>query len=147
MIYVYCDNCEKAQPAIFEPLTSDDLNPKPWGDIVCSVCHLVLATLSADQPGEIVLVPAPPMVTELKMTCNAAPVQWRGRTQDGQHVYIRGRWGQLSVGLGETFDDAVGNSQVIGSCDDTAGIIDSELVALTEGVLRFDKDVLRINEA
>lgn len=45
----YCDACEKSQLVEIEPLTTDDLNPdKAWGDIVCKVCHLVIATISTN---------------------------------------------------------------------------------------------------
>ena len=36
-------------------------------------------------------------IKELKMTCGACPSQWEGFFEDGGSVYIRYRWGYLSV--------------------------------------------------
>jgi len=47
----YCEYCETHQPVEIEPIRCDDLNPVPWGDIVCSVCHFVIATMTADESG------------------------------------------------------------------------------------------------
>jgi len=59
MIKFYCDSCGCSQPVIVEEMKSDDLNgDKVWGDIVCSVCHLVIATVTVDKPSkyEFVLI-------------------------------------------------------------------------------------------
>ena len=37
-------------------------------------------------------------------TCPACPAQWDGRTDDGKRVYVRYRWGWLSVRVGEGDD-------------------------------------------
>jgi hypothetical protein len=42
------------------------------------------------------------VITSIKNTCGACPAQWEGRTQDGEYVYIRYRWGYLSIRAGET---------------------------------------------
>lgn len=44
--HIWCDVCKAIQPLIAESLTQDDLNPHPWGDLVCGVCYFVIATLS-----------------------------------------------------------------------------------------------------
>lgn len=36
-------------------------------------------------------------ITKLRKTCDSCPAQWEGETSDGQQVYIRYRWGYLSV--------------------------------------------------
>ena len=36
------------------------------------------------------------------MTCLACPSQWEGITDDGESVYIRYRWGHLSVSVSGT---------------------------------------------
>ena len=36
-------------------------------------------------------------VHKLIKTCGACPTQWEGETSDGDDVYIRYRWGYLSV--------------------------------------------------
>lgn len=49
MIYFYCEQCEDGQPVEIEPLVTDELNPDiAWGDIVCEVCHFVIANVSTD---------------------------------------------------------------------------------------------------
>lgn len=45
MKQVWCPCCKEWALVIEEPLHTDDLNPWPWGDIVCGRCHLVIATL------------------------------------------------------------------------------------------------------
>lgn len=35
----------------------------------------------------------------LDQTCSACPSQWEGRTTDDQYVYVRFRWGGLSVSV------------------------------------------------
>ena len=59
MIKFYCEHCEKFQPVEIEPVQRDNLNPVPWGDILCSVCHLVIATMAADEPGTYGIVRVP----------------------------------------------------------------------------------------
>ena len=52
MVRFYCSLCEKTQPVIISPLQKDSLNgDRIWGDIVCSVCYGVIATIEADEPG------------------------------------------------------------------------------------------------
>lgn len=46
-------------------------------------------------------------LTELVQTCTACPAQWEGKTDDGQYVYIRYRWGILRAGVGPTIHEAV----------------------------------------
>jgi len=46
----------------------------------------------------------------LRMTCPACPSQWEGATDDGDYVYIRYRNGHLSVGIGNSEEDAVDNA-------------------------------------
>lgn len=55
-VRVYCERCDEPRPIQEIDLQRDALNPKPWGDIVCPVCHFVIATLSADRPGRYRLV-------------------------------------------------------------------------------------------
>lgn len=44
--HVYCGSCGEAREYFVEPMTSDDLNASPWGDMVCNTCHFVIATFS-----------------------------------------------------------------------------------------------------
>jgi len=48
-----------------------------------------------------------PIITELKMTCEASPTQWECKLENGQFAYIRYRHGKLSWGIGDTLEDAV----------------------------------------
>jgi hypothetical protein len=45
----------------------------------------------------------------LTQTCERDPSQWDGRTFDGLFVYVRYRWGWLSIGSGTTAVQAVTN--------------------------------------
>jgi hypothetical protein len=45
-----------------------------------------------------------PRVIELGQTCQACPSQWKGMTDDDRRVYVRYRWGCLSVRLGAVAD-------------------------------------------
>jgi hypothetical protein len=40
-------------------------------------------------------------VTSLEQTCGACPSQWEGRTIDGDYLYIRYRFGTLTVNLND----------------------------------------------
>lgn len=51
----------------------------------------------------------------LIQTCGACPSQWDGITNDGRGVYVRYRWGFLSVRVAKTVDgDAVAGDQLYG---------------------------------
>lgn len=47
----YCEVCHTHRAVQAITVASDDLNPEPWGDIVCSECHFVIATIVAQEPG------------------------------------------------------------------------------------------------
>jgi hypothetical protein len=50
------------------------------------------------------------VVKHIEKTCNACPSQWEGRAVDNRPIYIRYRWGWLSVHLGRighSINDAV----------------------------------------
>jgi hypothetical protein len=53
MVKFYCEVCDCHQPVEIEPLITDDLNKgkPPWGDIICTKCFFVIATVSASEPG------------------------------------------------------------------------------------------------
>lgn len=83
-------------------------------------------------------------VVELVKTCNACPAQWDGMTDDGRKVYVRYRWGCLSVRLGAVGDHGEwagveGDelvSQEIGDSYDGEITLD-ELKYYTEGVIEW----------
>ena len=47
-------------------------------------------------------------IKSIERTCIACPSQWEAETDDGRVVYIRYRFGKLTVGIGATLSDAVG---------------------------------------
>lgn len=46
---------------------------------------------------------------QLQKTCDACPAQWSGVLKSGRHIYIRYRWGNLGIGIGDSRVDAVNN--------------------------------------
>ena len=50
-VRIYCEPCNKYQPFTLERVQADELNPIPWADIICMVCHFVIGTVSAPEPG------------------------------------------------------------------------------------------------
>lgn len=57
-VRIWCGCCGEHQPFEIERLAADDLNPGkgPWGDVVCIVCHFVMLTITAPEPGRYALV-------------------------------------------------------------------------------------------
>lgn len=53
---------------------------------------------------------AKPKLRDLDKFTFACPCQWWARTEDGQDVYIRYRFGELSWGIGADRDEAITNS-------------------------------------
>lgn len=54
-------------------------------------------------------------LTSFNKTCEACPAQWEGRTTKDEPIYIRYRWGYLSVRMGEAGDeDAVSSKEILG---------------------------------
>lgn len=51
-----------------------------------------------------------PVVVALTQTCPACPSQWEGTLEDGRSLYARYRGGGLSVGVGDSSEEAVRNS-------------------------------------
>ncbi len=48
---IYCELCSKQQPMRIDYMSKDDLNTDIWGDLLCSVCDYVIATISVDEAG------------------------------------------------------------------------------------------------
>lgn len=56
-------------------------------------------------------------VRELEQTCSACPSQWEFRTFENRPVYVRYRWGYLSIRIGSPdcdIEDAVGGKEIFG---------------------------------
>jgi hypothetical protein len=67
-------------------------------------------------------------INQLECTCSACPSQWEFRTFENRPVYVRYRWGYLSVRIGapnKDIMDAVGGIELIGEQlgDDFEGVI------------------------
>jgi hypothetical protein len=76
-------------------------------------------------------------VTEIRRTCFACPAQWEGKTESG-YVYIRFRWGALSVRAGPTIGDAIAAPTIFEwhDVDDYGGFMEyDELRTITAGTL------------
>lgn len=72
-------------------------------------------------------------ITKLEKTCAACPSQWEGETLEGDYIYIRYRWGYLSVTLDseEVFGEEIG--------EDMDGIMDFyELEEATKEKITFE---------
>ncbi len=89
----------------------------------------------------------------LKKTCLACPSQWEGALDDGRAVYARFRHGHLSVGIGETVEEAVNNAMSDGALydkeigDGLDGFMDfEELKAHLRGLVEFPLDLVVENE-
>lgn len=72
-----------------------------------------------------------PMLKDLRQTCEACPSQWEGHTADGRFIYIRYRWGHLTVDL----DDYRGGCIFEWSSDDLwDGYMDTEAMLEITGL-------------
>jgi hypothetical protein len=94
-----------------------------------------------------------PQVVALKKTCTACPSQWEGALEDGRVIYVRYRWGELSVGIGNDIDEAVQNGWTDGALygdyigDGFDGYLDfEELRVHLHGLLEFPADLVVENE-
>jgi hypothetical protein len=92
-------------------------------------------------------------VSTLKKTCLACPSQWEGALVDGRAVYARFRHGHLSVGIGETIEQAVSSAMSDGALynrevgDGLDGFMDLEdLKAHLYGLVEFPADLVVENE-
>lgn len=57
---------------------------------------------------------SPIRVKTIEQTCRWVPSQWEGYTDDGRPIYVRYRWGRLSIRLGRaggTIEDAVASKR------------------------------------
>jgi hypothetical protein len=78
-------------------------------------------------------------VSEIRKTCLACPAQWEGETESG-NIYIRFRWGHLSVRLGPTIGEAIGGRPIFewDDVDGQNGFMEyAELKRITGGVLEL----------
>ena len=50
---IYCPGCGEAVEFIVESMRKGKEHNKPWADILCGRCHLVIATLEGDKEGVV----------------------------------------------------------------------------------------------
>jgi hypothetical protein len=75
-------------------------------------------------------------VRKLTQTCQRSPSQWEGTTADGLFIYVRFRWGRLTIGTGVTESEAIGNHN---------NVFEKQLGHNLDGTLEYEKlrDVTR----
>ena len=49
-------------------------------------------------------------IKNLKITCHWCPTQAEAETEDGNIVYLRYRWGRLTMGIGKNLEKAIANA-------------------------------------
>jgi hypothetical protein len=87
----------------------------------------------------------PPIrVKTIEQTCRWVPSQWEGYTKDGRPIYVRYRWGRLSIRLGRiggTIEDAVASKKELIGCpigSSLDGVMTyQELKRHTRGMIRW----------
>lgn len=83
------------------------------------------------------------VVADIEKTCEWAPAQWEGSTSDGCPIYVRFRWGYLSIRVGPkggTITDAVRGGEVFGeqiSDGLDGGLSGAELRKITRGRIEW----------
>jgi hypothetical protein len=76
-------------------------------------------------------------ITEIRRTCFACPSQWEGKAESG-YVYIKFRWGSLTVRSGSTVEDPIAGPSIFEwhDADGFGGFMEyDELREITSGVL------------
>lgn len=73
------------------------------------------------------------IIKDLVQTCGACPAQWEFRTFEDRPVYVRYRWGYLSIrigGAGEDIDSAVAGEEIYGEhlAGEWDGVIEEEKI-------------------
>ncbi len=82
-------------------------------------------------------------IIKITNTCFACPSQWEAFTDDKFPIYIRYRWGYLSVRLGQqnsSISSAVGGDEIFGKqlADDLDGTLEySKLKEILKGKIEF----------
>jgi hypothetical protein len=84
------------------------------------------------------------VMKEIEQTCAACPAQWEGLTADDRIVYIRFRWGILSVRIGSPGDKSefagVRGKEILRKQlgDEYLGFLEyDDLVKATSGIIQF----------
>jgi hypothetical protein len=85
-------------------------------------------------------------IKEITKTCGACPAQWEGTTIENEPVYIRYRWGYLSIRIGPKngdIQDAVEGKEIFGKQVDESGwageMLYSQLKKHTKSLIKFSQ--------
>lgn len=88
-------------------------------------------------------------VITIERTCEACPAQWEGSLEDKRMIYIRYRWGWLSVRVSkeatDDIADAVRGKEIFGMYygnDMDGTMLFETLMRLTENALDFSKIII-----
>lgn len=83
-------------------------------------------------------------IKTIEKTCFACPSQWEGFLENGKAIYIRYRWGYLSIRISDDvtydIDDAVCGKEIYGKQigEEYDGVIELDTVLdLSKGVLEY----------
>ena len=88
-------------------------------------------------------------IKELKQTCLCFPSQWEGSLETGESIYIRYRWGRLSVRTSfqpsNDIIDAINGNEILSiTCSDALdGCLSKEgLIGLTKSVIEYPDGII-----
>jgi hypothetical protein len=81
-------------------------------------------------------------IVKITQTCSECPSQWEGHTEDNKAVYVRYRWGELEVTIGDTnnIDEAISNGKRIVSLARDEDELDGHLSY--DELVNWTKDVI-----
>jgi len=87
-------------------------------------------------------------IAKVIMTCGGCPSQWEAYTEDLRPVYVRYRWGYLSIEIApegsKSFKDAVGGEEIFGKERDKTGwdgfMSYEDLVKDTAGIIKWPEN-------
>lgn len=88
----------------------------------------------------VISMQLPRKIIKLRKTCFAAPSQWEGVDSEEYPIYIRYRWGKLSVRIGKKRGDvwsAVDGDEIFSKEKEVGWIMFPELEDWVQGVLDF----------
>jgi len=76
-----------------------------------------------------------PKVKTYYMTCSACPSQWEGTLEGGGHLYIRYRWGGISLYVGKDLQDCFEQGPIFTNdfADSLDGVMDDETMKFATG--------------
>lgn len=94
-------------------------------------------TSSSDTP--TIVCPSRLTVLRIQRTTECSPAQWQGTIEDGRCLYVRFRYGMLTAGVGDNFENAAGHAMSghplirIDTAEMTADEMDNDEMMLRTG--------------